>query len=199
MYRLIYFIPIWLLFLLIKIPTGILGYIAIPLMWRYRRTPYRKLPSWTRPWANPEDWEGGPQGHLNSLPEWWVEDKGHGFVSFYQYHAFRNPANGLRSFEWLDLDIDASKVRYVTPQIYTYYAPWSIRPMKTKPQTVWYLCWQGLQAGFKFVHLWNDDRHMVVKIGWRIKPTDKFREINPEGIRATDSGFATKFLFYRKG
>jgi len=197
MYRLIYFIPIWMLFLIIKIPTAIAGLFVIPLLYWWRYDHYKNLPFWTRPWANPEDWTGGPMTYTESLPKFWALEKGIGFISWYTYHAIRNPANGLRSYEWLDIDIDQKKVMYITPQYLTYYAPWYVRMENEELNTYWYLCWQGLRAGFKFVHHWNADRHIVIKFGWRVDPRHSI--VTEETLMTQDGSFAGKFLVYRKG
>lgn len=202
MIRLLYFIPAWLAFLAIKIPTILLGVVVVPVMYAYRDMHYDILPKWMRPWANPEDWYGGPKGTRDSLPRWWIDrHEGEvGFLMWWHYHAIRNPANGLRSFEWLDLDIIPDLVRYKTPRYLRYYEPWYVRKMDIlRPRTYWYLAWQGWQAGFKLVHHWNDERHLVIKLGWRVQPSDAEEAIDPDGIRVEDAGFATKFLPYRKG
>ena len=215
------FLLMWILFVAVKLPTTIFGFIVVPLLWKYRNTNYDDLPWWTRPWSNPEDWQGGPQHHESSLPKWWVDKFGTSFGSFYKYHAVRNSANGLRSFELLDLDIDMRKVKYTSPEYETaslrhFYEPWKQRRLETPNKTVWYFCWQGWKAGFKIVHLWPDkkkdtrywffgwrvisagNRHLVIKLGWRVEPADAHEEIGP-GIRQDDAGFALKMLFYRKG
>ncbi len=178
----------------IKIPTVILGLIVIPFMHVYRHVDYDRLPIWTRPWSNPEDWEGQVNTDQYSLPAWWVKAHGIGFKQFYQYHAIRNPANGLRSFEWLDLDIDPKQVKYKTNIVMKRYEPVSIR--KAKYRTAWYFAWQGFRAGFKIIHIWNDERHLVIKFGWRVDPVDATGEASE---LKKDSSFAGKILVYRKG
>ena len=197
--RLPVFAVIWIGFLLIKIPTTIAGAVAVPLMWRYRETPYDKLPSWTRPWANPEDWHGGPQHFRNCMPKWWVQQKGEGFISFWRYHAWRNTANGLRSFELLDLDIDMSRVHFVHSRYFRYYEPWHIRVYSPKTKFACYAAWQGLQCGVKVLWMWSSKRHFVFKLGWRVEPRDAREKIDPSGIRWADAGFATKLVPWRKG
>ena len=199
MIKLPIFILLWVLFLCIKIPTLIAGIFVVPFLHSYRHIDYNDLPKWTRPWSNPEDWQGGPQHYFYSLPRWWIDKHGGNFKSFYIYYAIRNGANGLRSFEFLDLDIVPDLVKYKTNLYMRHYEPWRMRQLTPIPKTVWYLCWQGFQAGFKLVHIWNDERHLVIKLGWRIQPSDATDEIDPKGIRHEDAGFATKFLPYRKG
>lgn len=199
MIKLPVFILLWIAFLVIKIPTIIVGAFVVPLLWPYRNTLYDDLPWWTRPWSNPEDWMGGPQGFQNSLPAWWVKREGSDFKAFWRYHAIRNPANGLRSFEYLDLDIDKDKVEYVTNGYLKFYEPWYMRDYNPEVKTYWYVCWQGYRAGLKFVHHWNEDKHVVIKFGWRIEPRDSIAGPDPKGTRAKGAGFATKALFYRDG
>lgn len=210
LWRVPIFALIWMAFLLIKVPTLIAGWVVVPYMYKYRGTLYDKLPAWTRPWSNPEDWKGGPKTFVNSLPKWWVTEqiegksRGSGFWSFYQYHALRNGANGLRSFELLDLDIVEDEVLWFgTSDAEGFplekYEPWYVRPNFTGTNTYWYFAWQGWQAGFKFVHHWNENRHFVCKLGWRVEPNDAYEPIDPKGIRHDDAGFATKLLPWREG
>ena len=171
----------------------------VPLIYPYREVEYDDLPWWTRPWANPEDHKGGHASYAESLPKWWIDRAGIGFWSWYKYHALRNGANGLRSFEWFDLDIDPERVEFVTPILYANYSPWYMRKHFPAVKTYWHLTWQGWQAGFKFIHHWNDERHLEFKIGWRVRPRDKTDGIDPDGLRVRDAGFASKLLVYRKG
>lgn len=206
------FVLIWLAFLLfIKAPTWALGFLVTPLLWFYRARDYEKLPFWTRPWANPEDWTGGPMGVEGfSLPRWWIDKHGSGFKSFYRYHAVQNPANGLRSIEALDLDIVQEKVQWRGTRNPEFpdarapleaYEPWYLRRCYSDEEVsaAWYIAWQGWRAGFKLVIVWNEERHAVIKIGWRVQPQDRYVAINPNGIRHKDAGFATKFQVWRKG
>lgn len=173
MIRLPIFILLWAGFLAIKIPTIILGIFVVPILWKYRNTLYDDLPWWSRPWSNPEDWRGGAgdkrDGNIeNSLPKWWAVSRGSDFKSFWHYHAIRNPANGLRSFEWIDLDIDPDKVEYITNGYLEHYEPRILRPYNennpdNQVKTAWYIAWQGFQAGVKYVHLWNDEYTKIVK------------------------------------
>ncbi len=180
----------------IKLPTALSGFFMVPLLYPYRNDHYDSLPWWTRPWANPEDWHGKGNGN-NSLPLWWVESRGNGFKEFYQYHAIRNPANGLRSFEWLDLDIDPAKVKFKRSKNYSgkRYDIGIFRMAGV--DTVWFIAWQGYRAGFEFIHLWNSDRHLNIKFGWRVEPADASAEHSNIGIE--DASFASKILLYRRG
>ena len=190
----------------IKIPTSLFGFFVVPFLYPYRDTDYKDLPWWTRPWSNLEDWTGQPGNFKSSLPRWWVlntdfhpDYKGHGtgFKSFYQYYALQNSANGLRSFKLLDLAIDPSKVQYKTNFKMKRYEPNEVR--KLALTTVWYWAWQGFQAGFKIIHIWNDERHLVIKLGWRVEPEDASGGDKYFDIGMENASFAGKVLLYRKG
>lgn len=219
MVRLPIFILIWICFILLKAAVVLLGLAVVPVLYRYRHVSFADVPKVFTPWLNPEDWNDGHRGTDKSLPKWWIDEpvsdigitvfgkdvvfrkarehRGFGFGSWYHYHAIRNPANGLRNIEWLDLDIDPAKVKYYSPDYRLRYEPVSMR--KDGAKTAWYVAWQGWQAGMKYVHVWNDKRHFVMKMGWRIEPKDKTVPIDPAGTRVDDAGFATKLLPYRKG
>ena len=124
---------------------------------------------------------------------------GPSFWAFYKYHAIRNPANGLRSFEFMDLDIVSEKVNYIAYPDLKHYDPWYTRIYTPDVDFYWYLTWQGFQSCFKIVYHWNDERHLEFKIGWRVNPRDRHVAPDPNGIRVDDAGFATKFLPWRKG
>ena len=199
MIRLPLFILVWIGFIAIKLPTALLGLIVVPVLYRYRHRPFDDVPKIFTPWLNPEDWHGGHRGTEHSLPKWWIKENGTDFKSWFRYHAIRNPANGLRNFEAIDLDIKPSEVWFVTTgeKYRDRYEPVSMR--KDGVKFAAYLAWQGLQAGCKVVYVWNEKRHFVFKFGWRIEPRDRFMPIDPNGTRVDDAGFASKFLPYREG
>lgn len=184
-----YFLPVGLVFL---------GLVMVPLLWRYRDTDYDDLPWWTRLWSNPEDWRGRGNMYTGSLPRWWVIKEGSSFKSFFRYHAIRNPANGVRSIELFDLTIaEPRRIRFVRSANFSErrYDVSAIREAGLK--TVWYLAWYKWQAGFELIHIWNDKRHLVIKFGWRVEPSDK--EFYISNLGTQDASFASKILLYREG
>jgi hypothetical protein len=193
------FILAWIGFLCIKIPTILLGPLVVAYLYKRRNTDYdvmvEELP-WLRPWINPEDWKGGPNSFSDSLPKWWFTSKGGEFKSFWHYHAIRNPANGLRSIEWLDLDIIPELVKFKTNLLLPTYEPNAVRVIGK--DLSWYIAWQGLQAGIKVIYIWSADRHLVLKLGWRVEPSDSFSQ-STHDMGIEDASFATKFLPYRRG
>lgn len=199
-FKLPVFILVWLGFVSIKLPTALLGFVVTPILYLYRKRSFDDVPKVFLPWQNPEDWNDGPEGTEHSLPEWWVRSEGSTFSSWYHYHAIRNPANGLRNFEFFDLDLNKNEIHYRTPFYLKYYEPWYTRKDTSLPKTYGYIAWQGWRAGIKFVHVWNEDRHLVFKFGWRVEPRDAITGPDPEGQRAIEgAGFATKFIPYREG
>ena len=197
MIRLPIWLTMWALIICIKIPTALLGLVVVPFLYPYRHTLYKDLPFWTRPWANPEDWRGqSPDGNdVGSLPRWWIKREGTTLYQWWRYHAIRNPANGLRSFEWLDADIIPEKVEFRTNHYMDRYDVSKIR--EQGKSTVWYIAWVGWRMGLEIIHIWNDERHFNIKFGWRIEPNDINGDVTKLGVQ--DASFASKILPYRKG
>ena len=100
----------WAVQMSIKAVVALLGLFVVPFMYRYRNTKLMWVPWYFRPWLNPEDWTGGTQNNVGSIPDWWRKRMGDGKWSFYKYHAIRNPADGLRNFKWLNCQIEPDKI-----------------------------------------------------------------------------------------
>jgi hypothetical protein len=197
-WRLPLFFLVWIVIIAIKLPTALVGPFVVPVLYKYRHKKFNDVPWIFRPWQNPEDWADGPEGTLHSLPQWWINENGFGFWAWFHYHAIRNPANGLRNFEWIDLEPVPEKIKFWTPQYLRWYEPKYMRTNGVK--SAGYICWQGWRMGCKYVRVWNDERHLQFKFGWRIGPNDALGHMDPDGQRALDgAGFATKFLPYREG
>lgn len=193
------FLAVWVGNIAIKLPTVLLGTIMVALLYPFRKTQFDKVPKIFLPWQNPEDWIGGTAGTEHSIPQWWINENGTGFWSFYKYHAIRNPANGLRNFDFIDLDLKQWKIHYWTPKYLKYYEPWYVKKEHPELKTYGYVAWQGWKAGVKIEHIWNDERYLVFKFGWRVEPRDA-EEGYREGSERwkNGAGFATKFLPYRE-
>ena len=204
----------WLYFWCFKLPGWALGWGVVPFMYKYRGVHIDTMlldRKWMKPWLNPEDWRGGPKGTPVSLPRWWIKKYGDEFKSFYRYHARRNPANGLRNYDflsvaprpeqmtWLASDSGDRVAPHNLTKYWRYYEPGYMR--KRGGKFAWYWCWQGKKAGFKMVWLWSETRHFVIKLGWRIEPRDAEEGLAPTNVRyiLDTAGFATKFQPWRKG
>lgn len=180
----------WVIQAAIKIPTAVLGLAVTPLLYRYRYRHISQMPWWSKPWVNPEDWTGGTMDYTGSLPTWWIKRRGGETLwDFYKYHAIRNPADGLRNFEKLNLQINPEKIEFVGNNGTGRYDPWA-----NGPGFYWYLCWQGIWAGFK-VQWVREKTYTEFKIGSRIEPRDTTVGPDPDGSRVLHgASFASKFI-----
>ena len=182
----------------IKIPTALLGLVVVPFMYRYRNTDMRWVPSYFRPWVNPEDWTGGIRGNVGSIPDWWRSGMGDGKWSFYKYHAIRNPADGLRNYKWLNLRINPDKVHYITDKYRQHYAPWYRAVGDERRRIQWYICWQTVWLSV-LVQWIRDSHYTELYLGTRIEPGDAHGHLDPKGSRAINgASFASKLILNRK-
>lgn len=83
--------------LLLKLLVTLVGLVAVPFMLLTK-----DRPKWLwRPWSNPEDGNDGP--------EWWHRyAENHWFAKYFPSYwgsAIRNPANGLRTYKYLTVDV----------------------------------------------------------------------------------------------
>ena len=148
------FLANWIGNIAIKLPTLFAGFIMVIPLYFYRKRAFDEVPKIFLPWQNPEDWNDRIMGTENSIPQWWVNEMGTGFWSFYKYHAIRNPANGLRNYDFIDLDLKEGEIYYWTPTYYKHYAPWYVGKYNIK--TCGYIAWQGWKAGVEIIHIWPE-------------------------------------------
>lgn len=200
MYRLLYFLPIYLIFLLFRTLTIILGWVLIPpmaVLWKYTAKEEismvngRTILNWKSkllfPWSNQED--GILAGaELKGYPNW---------VRIIYWSAIRNPANNLRFIEGLSCKIEKSKVEFIGSdtkdlsgtRLYKKDVPYIMYDMDQYRFTT--LTWQGLYSNLRiqfkmFGKIWR------FWIGWKIYPHDKLG-INSYDYRYKGAGFATQF------
>jgi len=137
--------------------------------------------------------------------------RGSGFWSFYTYHQRRNGSNGLRTIDPFRLTIESDLVQYRS----TYLTPGAARdgdmytPFYMKEndiKTAAYVAWQGWKMGIKIVHIWNDSRHLEIKLGWRVRPGNLIEIDLSQGtvqqrqrklLLLANASFASKILIYR--
>lgn len=203
MYRLIYFVPIWLVFLLFRTALIILGLILIPLMAVFHKYTtikeisiinFREIINWKYKlmyvFSNQED--GILAGdELKEYPNW---------IRIIYWSAIRNPANNLRFIKAFSLLIDPAKVKYLGSSFKTL----SGIKLTAYPGTLntlfdydrddvrfVTLTWQGIYANLRiqfkmFNKIWR------FWIGWKIYPHDTF-SIPEDDYRFYGAGFATQF------
>lgn len=198
MFRLLYFIPIWLLFFLLRSVIIALGLIVIPplaILHKYTTKTEisiingRQILNWKYKlfwlWSNQED--GILAGlELIGYPK---------FIRIIYWSAIRNPANNLRFVKGLSVKLEPSKIRYLatTPvNILGHdYGFTDLYTLDTDQYRFVYLCWQGIYSNLRiqfklFGKIWR------FWIGWKIYPHDSLG-INPNDYRAKGAGFATQF------
>lgn len=198
-WRLPGFLVVWLFFMAMKIGFVLHGFVMVALLYFYRKRKFDDVPQIFLPWQNPEDWVGGINGTEHSLPQWWINKEGTGFYSWWKYHAIRNPANGLRNFDFVDLDLEQDKIHYWTPEYLKYYEQWYLQKYAPDLKTYGYIAWQGWRAGLKIEHIWNAKRYFVFKFGWRLEPRDAEEGYKKNSHRWNlGAGFASKFLPFRE-
>ena len=169
----------WAVQMVVKIAVAVPGLVMVAFMYRYKNTPFNKVPWVFYLWKNPEDWCNGVlaqqdrRTYIDSLPMWWkvrMEGKPR-FWRFYKYHAIRNPADGLRNIRWWNVMPDPKRIQYVTNVELPHYEWWQTGVYAGK--WYWFFAWQGFYAQLKVLRVWTDGRdgrHFVLKIGHRIEP-----------------------------
>ena len=165
--------------LLLKILITLLGLVVVPFMLLTK-----DRPKWLwRPWSNPTDGNDGPS--------WWSRyAKNHWFAKHfprYWWCAIRNPANGLRTYNALTVDVDNYKYKGNGFPV----NPAELR--ETGKKVGWFYAWQGVYSGFWVCIVWNKTHHAKIRIGWKIVPS-YLNEWRPE-----KAGFAASILPYRRG
>lgn len=165
--------------LLAKIPFQVLGLVMVVIAYRYRDTDLADVPKWLRPWVNPEDWTGGWLEHQpgdNCVPPD-LRDEFSGFWGFYRYHALRNRAYGLRTWDFFNLRLKEGEIHYKTNQDLKSYSDWWLFKNGYAKQGAryWYFAWQGGRIGFAYIRYFKflgKLRYYQCKFGWRIHPRD---------------------------
>lgn len=184
----------WAIQVAVKLPTVLLGFLMVALLYPFRDTNLEDMPWWSKPWVNPEDWTGGFLGNTSSIPGWWRVRMGRGFWSFYKYHAIRNPADGLRNFPKWNLRINKDMVHYWTPKYFEHYEPWHDRT----PGWRGYAAWQSVWLGVK-VQWIRENSYSEFKFGFRVEPRDAHHDLLDSSARKRfGASFATKLIPNRK-
>ncbi|MGL4790428.1 MAG: DUF7338 family protein [Anaerotignaceae bacterium] len=197
MIRLVYFIPIWLVFLLFRTLVIALGLIIIPpLAIMYKLTTKteisiingREILNWKYKlfwlWSNQED--GILAGEeLLKYPN---------AIRIIYWSAIRNPANNLRFIQLLSVKIEPKKINFILSKLKTFndnYGDKFIHNYDSDLYRFTTLTWQGIYSNLRiqfkmFNKIWR------FWIGWKIYPHD-ILGIDPNDYRAKSAGFATQF------
>ena len=122
------------------------------------------LPRWAWLWGNDFD------GLLGDKRGWWSANTPFGwavdsFLAMYWWAAIRNPANNMRLLSWFSAPIVGSDINHLGQ--FT---------VEDKPgMDGWQFVWaeQGGRRwfGFYLVHCWSSKRALVIRLGFKIKPS----------------------------
>lgn len=198
MLRVVYFAPIWILFLSFRILMILIGWILVPIAVFLGAYAERVSPITGRtglqftwrilwPFCNEED------SIINrDMKNYFESDK----LQIIMWSCWRNPVNNLRYVKYLSCKIIPDKVRFVgslgdsanaltEEQLRLY----------DKPTAQWFLCWQGVYACI----FWQFKLFGVLKrlwIGWKIMPFDVYG-VPETSHRINGAGFATQLKTVR--
>jgi len=196
MWRLVYSIPIYLTFILLRTFLIVLGYIVVPIAAALElyetksdllagNIVFRQHWTWRILWlwGNDEDgisWYGDPE---------WPN-----FVKIVYSQCWRNPANNLRYVPFLSVKIDPKRVRFIGSLgdwDYKYLSEDAVRNYDRDEVTFWSFTWCGFYSNFRWQfrlggkvwRLWQ---------GWKICPEDIYG-VPESSHRFKSAGFATQF------
>lgn len=189
MVRLVYFVPLWLIVMLLDLLLSLVNLAVVPYLlkrgaWTMRRSERyrnRMVLAWTPKWAwlfsNEEDGidgcpmelEYGTWRIMYEKQQWWI-DRTSKMKLEERIRAWckRNSASNFRFVPGICLHIVPSKVRTLTIS-----------------QTAW-LCWQGIRGRIHFVVGKSE-----FEIGWKVKPTDA-GGLAPDDYRLPGAGFGAR-------
>lgn len=187
MWRLVYAIPSWILFLVLRTICILLGWVLVPIAalckaYKSEYDPAKDLKKenpivYHFTWSLMFIWDNFEDGIANDM--YYKSDSL--FKRIIYWSCIRNPANNLRVVPHLSCKIDPIRVRYIGNQsdIYKY---------DTKiPQ--WFFAWQGVYSNLFYQFKIGSSLYRFW-IGWKIFPTDIY---GVTSYRKDGAGFATQF------
>lgn len=199
-WRLLYAIPTWILFIILWIPLVLIGHIVIPILlwiglrleakskfkiwpWVHTSSAYNHLyqgfPWLFYIWANEGDGIYPPE-YERRYPQWSQ------FRLAWTWLAVRNPVNNLRFVPGFSCKIDPKRVRFVgslrskNPSLYD-----------AKNIAYWYFAWCGPYSCYRRQY-YRKGRMVEFWIGWKIWPIDQY-EVSP--YRKYGAGFAMQWRY----
>lgn len=196
MWRLIYAIPSWILFLLVRTLFIILGWVLIPIAVICRAYAIIGVTNhggdkWGFTWKFMDALYGNKEDGIAEGWQYW--DTGAVWSQIIYWSAARNPTAGFRWTPFLSCKIDPTKVRFRgsfggsdTPM--SQLMQMGFEKYDTKVPH-WFFAWHGLYSNYyyqfkAFNRLWR------FWIGWKIQPHD----VNGVSkYRKNGAGFATQF------
>lgn len=179
------FIVGWFLRALLHIVLAAVGIVVVPIALLFKTSgtsvsdgrPIIVLPDWAWLWSNDFD------GALGDKRGWWDAHApfglgAHHFFSMFVWLAIRNPVNNKRRTSWFACPVADCYVDYA--------GDFEVedKPGKTG--------WQFVEAeherteqvwrGFYLVYPWNAERALVLRLGFKIKPSHADTNEPPKGF-----------------
>lgn len=123
------------------------------------------LPKWAWLFGNDHD------GLLGDKRMWWAANTPFGlpvdhFISMYTWAAIRNPVNNMRLTNMFSAPVEGSTITYKGDEHVRDHAGeqgWQFVITENNGKK-WY--------GFYLVHLWSDTRAFVIRLGYKVEPSD---------------------------
>lgn len=194
MWRLIYSIPMWILFIMMRTVLILIGWIIVPIaaaLELYEVRPdmlfgklvYRHHWAWRILWLWGNDEEG---------ISWYGDPEWPTFIRIVYSQCWRNPANNLRYVPLLSLQIDPTRVRFIGSLgdwDYKYLSETAVRSYDSDEVSFWSFTWCGAYSNFRWQFMMFGKRWRLWA-GWKIYPEDIYGVTDH---RKESAGFATQF------
>lgn len=191
MFRLIYHIPIWILFLTFRVVLILIGLVVIPLAISCAAYEIRKSYFWDRQilawrwkwmyvWANEEDGLDNMGRYMPARGLW---------TRIFMWSAIRNPANNLRFVPWLTCKVDPKRVQWRGGP-HKHPLKYDLKPAVPE----WFYAYQGPFASFWYQYEWRGHIYRIWLASAKIYPSDIFGMTE---YRKHGAGMATQFCLVK--
>lgn len=204
MWRLIYAIPMWILFALLVGVLALIGWVVIPIAAGCRAYTLRTIKDgeeiWDWSWRLMWLWGNNEDGIDNGLrfmqkDKFWSRFTKYKFARILYWTANRNPVNNLRFIPILKCDIEPKNVRwvgslgsyedYMTAPLPNGIDPYDYDDKRLKEYSLF--CWHGAYSCYRKQYKNKSGEVIEFWIGWKIWPQDIF---GVSEFRATGAGVA---------
>lgn len=197
MWRLIYFIPIWIMHTVVWVLIALAAWVLIPIAVLFRAYEVQASPitgepllqyKWKimLPYSNWGDgiYEGLQFGHRGEMLEKFLgialSKELKKDIHIIYWTLIRNPVNNVRFFPIMGVKPISSKIKFVGSEN-------CVEDSSNDDKEVWYLCWQGVYGGFR-IHIRFKTFMLRIMFGWKLRPEDTKAISN--FIRSQKVGFA---------
>lgn len=179
------FILGWIVRLLASAVLALIGLFVVPVALLFKTSgtsvsdgrPIIVLPEWAWLWSNDFD------GALGDKRGWWDAHApfglgAHHFVSMFWWLAIRNPVNNRRRLNWFSCPVAKCYIDYdgdYDVEDKPGKAGWQfVTAEHQRTEQTWH--------GFYLVYPWNETRALVVRLGFKIKPSHEDTQEPPKGL-----------------